>query len=422
MTLLLKNVRYLDWYNFSIVEGHVLVDEGIKGKMQILEKLPDEISPGTEVVDLEYKLLTKSFVNGHHHIYSTLARGMPMPETMPNNFVEILQKIWWKVDKALDMKMIEASALFAAMDAAKRGTTFIIDHHASPNAIFDSLDTIAQAFERVGVSHLLCYEISDRDGLNKRDEGLEETRNYLKYHDALVGLHASFTVSDETLERAVALAGEFDTGIHIHLAEDEADRVESLRKYGAEPLARLQKYGALDMPKSILGHAIHLNEEEKKSIAQSQAWIVQNMESNLNNKVGVFQGDLFENKVFLGTDGMHNDMLRSSQAAYFTGLNHEEMSPVKAYARLRAAHWYLSNNHWEGDGSNNLIVLDYESPTPVHPMNFPAHFIYGLDSTHIDSVIANGRFVVRNGKAVNVDEKEVVAKAQEQALRLWAKI
>jgi hypothetical protein len=115
-------------------------------------------------------------------------------------------------------------------------------------------------------------------------------------------------------------------------------------------------------------------------------------------------------------------MLRSSKAAYFAGLNHEKMNPAKAYARFRAAHWYLSSNKFSGDGSNNLVILDYETPTPVHPMNFPGHFIYGLDSNHVDSVISNGRFIVKQGVAVLVDEREIIAKAQEQALRLWAKL
>ncbi len=422
MTLLLKNVKYIHENNFSIFEGHLLVEEGKNGKTTFLKEIPDQIQAETKILDLNHRYVSKSFVNGHHHVYSTLARGMPMPKDFPKNFLEILQKIWWKVDKALDLEMIKASAAFAAMEAAKNGVTFVIDHHASPSSIYDSLDTIAQTFDKQRINHLLCYEISDRDGVEPRDQGLEETDNYLKYREGLVGLHANFTVSDESLERAMLLVEKYHSGIHIHLEEDTADKKITLEKYGSTPTQRLKNFGALDSSKTILAHALHISKEERETIQNSKAWIVENIESNLNNKVGVFKGDFLGERIMLGTDGMHNDMIQSTQAAYFTGLNHEMMSPQTAYSRFRGADQYLKQNKINGHSSNNLVIFDYSSPTPLHPENFLGHFMYGLRSHHIESVISNGHFIVKDKIYLPKNENEIIAYAQEQAIRLWEKL
>ena len=219
--ILLKNATYIDWKTLEFKNTNILVEDGLKGKIQFTK---DENSNTTEVIDCKGKLVTKSFAVGHHHVYSALARGMGAPKKNPENFYEILEYIWWTLDKALDKDMIEASALTTAMACAKTGSTFVIDHHASPNFIEGSQKIIANAFDKVGVSHLLCYEITDRDGIEKAEQGLAETENYLKSHQGLVGLHASFTVNDEIMRRSVDLMKKMNSGIHIHVAEDLYDQ------------------------------------------------------------------------------------------------------------------------------------------------------------------------------------------------------
>ena len=420
MSILLKNATYIYPETLGFTNSHILVEEGVDGMISFLSSVPSD--PGMQVIDCTGKYVTQSFVCGHHHVYSALARGMGAPKKTPENFNEILEYVWWSLDKCLDAEMIEASALYTAMASLKNGVTFVIDHHASPFAIGGSLDIIATAFEKVGASHLLCYEISDRDGTQKAQEGLMETAEYLEENQGLVGLHASFTVSDDTLQKAVRVAKHFDTGIHIHVAEAQSDQDHCVEKYGKRVIERLQKAGALSSPKTILGHCLHLSEKEKEIIAASPVWVVQNTESNLNNKVGFFNAAGLGNNIMMGTDGMHSDMLRSAKAAFFVGQNFDTIGYDSVYQRFRNADKYLNNNGFKGHGPNNLVVLDYDSPTPFNQGNFLGHFVFGLDSRHVQHVISQGKLVVENQHLLTVDEEKILASAKIQAERLWAKM
>jgi putative selenium metabolism protein SsnA len=420
MSLLLKNGTYIHPKTLEFTISHILVEEGENGGIKFIKDIPSD--PNIPVIDCSGKYITQSFVCGHHHVYSALARGMGAPKKNPENFNEILEYVWWTLDKTLDAEMIEASALYTAMACVKNGVTFVIDHHASPNAITGSLDIIANAFEKVGASHLLCYEISDRDGLDNAEEGLNETAEYLKNHQGLVGLHASFTVSDDTLKKSVELAKQTDTGIHIHVAEAESDQNHCVANYGKRVIERLQKFGVLESGKTILGHCLHLSENEKKIISNSPAWVVQNTESNLNNKVGYFNAEGLGENIMMGTDGMHSDMLRSAKAAFFVGQNFDSIGYDSVYHRFRNADKYLKSNGFKGHGPNNLVVLDYDSPTPFNTGNFYGHFVFGLESKHVQHVISQGRLIVENRKILTVDEEKILADARIQAERLWSKM
>jgi len=420
MSLLLKNGTYIHPETLEFATSHILVEEGVSGKISFLKDIPDNNS--YPILDCSGKYITQSFVCGHHHVYSALSRGMGAPKKNPENFNEILEYVWWTLDKCLDAEMIEASAFYTAMACIKNGVTFVIDHHASPNAIKGSLEIIASAFEKVGASHLLCYEITDRDGLDKTAEGLNETNEYLKNHQGLVGLHASFTVSDNTLKKSVDLAKQLDTGIHIHVAEAESDQEHCIDNYGIRVIERLQKFGALESGKTILGHCLHLSENEKKIISKSPVWVVQNTESNLNNKVGFFNAAGLGENIMIGTDGMHSDMLRSAKAAFFVGQNFDTIGYDSVYQRFRNADKYLQTNGFLGHGPNNLVVLDYDTPSPFNTGNFYGHFVFGIESKHVQHVISQGRLVVENRKILTVDEEEILANARIQAERLWVKM
>jgi cytosine/adenosine deaminase-related metal-dependent hydrolase len=318
--------------------------------------------------------------------------------------------------------MIEASALFTAMECAKNGVTYAIDHHASPFAIDGSLETIANAFDKVGVSHLLCYEISDRDGEKIANNGLAETDAYLSKNQGLVGLHASFTVGDKTMKQASDLVNKYNSGAHIHVAEDKFDQDECKRNHGIGVIVRLKNFGFLDMPKTILAHCIHISDKERELLKDSKCHIVQNAESNLNNAVGFFSSKGLGENIMLGTDGMHSNMIRSAQASYFNGIGIENNGPADIYNRLRNVHHYINNNDFNGDGENNLLVLDYPSPTELNQQNFLSHFFYGFESKYIQHVISDGKLIVKDQKIQTVDEEEILIFAKEQANRLWSKL
>ena len=425
MTLYLKDATYIDWKTLAFRSGHLAVDDGVDRGIRFLDALPPQDRRGADdrVLDCSRRLVTKSFGCGHHHIYSALARGMPAPSKIPGNFSEILQYIWWHLDKSLDTEMIEASALVSALYCAKNGVTFVIDHHASPFAIENSLETIAGAFDRVGISHLLCYEISDRDGEGPGEEGLEETDRYLSSgRQGHVGLHASFTVGEDLLNLAVALARKHNTGLHVHVAEDAMDQESCLRQHNKRVVERYTEAGVLDLTRSILSHCIHLDEKEKDLIRQSGVWVAQNTESNLNNNVGVTNYRELGEKIILGTDGMHSDMLRSAKAAFLTGQGTEGLDMAGVYSRFRKIHDYIGDNGFSGDGDNNLVILDYDSPTDIDESNFLGHFVYGIDVRHVDSVISAGKLIVENKRLLTAAEDEILAFSRQMGRKLWQKM
>lgn len=418
--ILLKNGTFIDWQTLEFKQNDLLVEEGANGKLQFVSG--NVITGQEKIIDCSGKFITKSFSCGHHHVYSALARGMGAPKKNPENFLEILQYVWWTLDKALDLEIIRYSALATAMSCAKNGVTFAIDHHASPFAVEGSLETIAKAFDEVGVGHLLCYEISDRDGMEISRKGLAESAAYLSGRQGLVGLHASFTVGDETLRQAVTLAGQTQSGIHVHVAEDECDQVHCLTHYNKRVIERFEEAGVLEFSKTILGHCLHLTQNERNRVAGSPAWIVQNTESNLNNQVGNFNSAGLGQNIMMGTDGMNSDMLRSAKLAFFAGHNYDQIDYAETYRRFRNVHHYIARNAFSGDGENNLVVLDYDTPTPLTGNNFLGHFLFGIESRHVAHVISNGKLIVENGNILTVNEAEILTETKKQAARLWKKM
>ncbi|PID78938.1 amidohydrolase [bacterium DOLZORAL124_64_63] len=425
MSVFLKNARWLDWKSCASQDTHLKVEKGWEGGVEPVATVPDaaDLAAGDTVIDCGGKLVTRAFACGHHHIYSTLARGMPAPPHTPTNFPEILKYVWWRLDKCLDLDMIRASALASAIYCARNGVTFCIDHHASPFAVEGSLRTIADAFDEVGIGHLLCYEMSDRDGEGPREAGLAEHEAYLSAGgQGHVGLHASFTVSDSLLAAAVEQARRHGTGLHIHVAEDVADQEACLQEHGKRVVERLHEAGGLESSRTILGHCIHLSENEKRLVRDSGVWVVQNTESNLNNNVGLANYYQITDNVMLGTDGMHCDMLRSAKAAFLSGQPVEGTGYDTIYERFRNVHRYLADNGFGGDGENNLVILDYDAPTELTAGNFLGHFVHGLGASHVRTVIANGEVILRDGRPTRVDEQEVLAFAREMGNKLWAKM
>lgn len=423
MQILLTNCTYIHWETLKFQQGHILVDQGDQGGIRFLNDLPNDSDlKKYQVLDCSGKLVTKAFAIGHHHVYSALARGMPAPAVKPANFREILQNIWWTLDKNLDKDSIHFSALVTAMAAARAGSTFVIDHHASPGHIRGALKIIASAFRQVGVGHLLCYEATDRDGKDKAMEGLEETDSYLSSNQGLVGLHASFTVGDDTLHKAVQLMHRHQSGIHMHLAEDKSDQQHCLQNYYQRVVMRLNEAGVLDSSKTILVHGLHLDPVERKMIRSKPCWVAQNTESNLKNRVGIFSDKLLGDNIMLGTDGMHGDMLRSAKACYFAGQPTDQISFKQTYQRFRNVHRYLHTNGFKGDADNNLVVIDYDSPTELNAENFPAHFVFGLSAEHITHVISGGQLIIKNRAFQTIDQGSVLAEAAKHAKQLWKRM
>ncbi|MBN1648860.1 MAG: amidohydrolase family protein, partial [Spirochaetales bacterium] len=275
--MIIKNCRYLDWKDLSFASCDLVVEEGRGGGLEksgvkSVAGMGSGQKKGGVEIDAGGRIVTRAFGCGHHHIYSALARGMPAPGKPPVDFVGILRNIWWVLDRSLDTDMIRASAETTALDLIRNGCSLVIDHHASPFSCEGSLQIIHEVLERTGLNHVLCYEMSDRDGDKAARQGLAESEAYLKSgNPALVGLHASFTVENWLYEAALDLAGRYHSGIHIHAAEGLYDVLYCLKRYGITLAERLAPVLAMD--KSIVVHCIHFDDQEREMLAAGRAWI-----------------------------------------------------------------------------------------------------------------------------------------------------
>jgi putative selenium metabolism protein SsnA len=390
-------------------------------------------SGATPHIDCSGCLVIPGNVCAHTHVYSALARGMPYALEPPHNFVEILQRVWWRLDRALDEGSVRASARIGAMDALLAGTTTLVDHHASPNAIDGSLDVIAEAFRSIGLRSVLCYEVSDRDGPERARAGVEENRRFLAADHGplvrgMVGAHASFTLTEDTLASCVDVALAAQVGIHVHAAEDGADERDSRARFGKSVAARLKEAGALTHD-SLLAHCVHLDQDECRLVRDAGTTVAHNARSNMNNGVG--RTPLAElDSVAVGTDGIGADMFEESRIGFFRLREDTLDAPFDwPLAHLAEGGRLAGRIFGEpllgmiGPGAPaDLVVLDYEAPAPLDGGNLPGHWVFGLSSRAVRDVIVAGEPIVRNRRLTRVDQEEISRKAAVDAKRLWNRL
>jgi len=412
-----------------VVEGDRIVQVG------------GDVADGVTKVFAGGCVVLPAFAVGHTHLYSALACGMPPPRLSPTSFLEILERVWWRLDKALDDETVHVSALVGAVAAARMGAAFVVDHHASPNAIDGSLDRIASALDIVGVRGALCYETSDRDGPERRDAGLRENERFLArrqsgetHHGALVGAHAPFTLEDGTLDALKDLAQRSGAGLHVHVAEDETDGADA-QKRGQDLAARLERLGA-DRPGSIVAHAVHLPGPSIDALTRAGAWVVTNARSNMNNAVGLSRAA--GPRVALGTDGIGADMIAEAQAHFFrhaeakdglAGLAVARLAASQALARLlggdarRGAVPAEERAPRVAPGERaDLAILAYDPATPLTEANLAGHVLFGWSSALVRDTMVGGRFVLRDRVIQTLDEAALLAKARVLAKRLWERM
>jgi putative selenium metabolism protein SsnA len=419
------------WNGSVVTEEESIVGVGNATEMR-------QLFPNAQVVDCEGKIILPGFICAHHHFYSTMARGMAIPGEPASNFVEILERLWWKVDRALVEEDITLSAQIPLIECIRNGTTTVIDHHASPSASDGSLDLIESAVRLAGIRASLCYEVSDR---NRVGEGLEENARFIQKIGkgdgqiaAMMGLHASFTLSDETLEKCVSIAKDAGVGCHIHVAEDFADEEDSLNKYGMRTVNRLDQLG-VSGPKSLFVHCVHIDESEMDILAATKTSVVHNPESNMNNAVGVtpllklLQKNIL---VGLGSDGMSSDMLAQMRCAY---LLHRLANNDPRVAFLEAPKLLLENNadiverqfgirvgEIAEDLPADLAILDYQPPTVLSEANFLGHLIFGLVDATVDTTVCRGKILMQNKKLLTMDEERIAARSRELTPQMWQRL
>ena len=436
MSLVLKHAIVCTFDPPTLAQADLRIEGG-----NIVERGQLEAREHEEVINLDGKLVLPGMVCAHTHLYSALSRGMPSPPRTPTNFKEILELVWWRLDRALDEETIYWSAIVGAMDAARAGTTCLFDHHASPSHIAGSLQIVREAIERVGLRAVLCYEVTDRGGTHEREQGLDESLAFLTWLRAspptssqtapvlvrgMVGAHASFTLSDESLDYCAELMKEFDAGLHIHAAEDRWDVIDAESRYKIGVVERLARHSALNS-RTILAHGVHLSDEDIKIAQSAGVWFAHNPRSNMNNQVGYAPLEKFGDRIVLGTDGIGGDMFEESHFAFFKGRDARIRFGANNWLRVLANNQVLASEAFacdlrklEAGSAADLIVVDYQSPTPLTTDNLAWHLMFGMNSSGVEDVMVNGKFVIRNRRSTADDG--LYEEARKASEKLWEKL
>lgn len=402
--------------------------------------------PDTERLDAKGMLVMPGMICAHTHFYGAFARGMYIPGPPMRDFPEILTRLWWPLDRALDAEGVRFSALGPLIDAIRFGTTTLIDHHASNRFIDGSLDVIAEAVEETGLRACLCYEVSDRDGPDVAAAGIRENVRFIQKARgaanprlaATFGLHAALTLSDATLADCLAEAKRlsggvgYNVGFHIHAAEGTADREHSLATYRLRTLDRLAERGILG-PHTIIAHAIDIDAWEMGLLRETGTWVSHQPRSNMNNAVGVadltawLRGGL---RAVLGNDGFSNDMFTEMKTAYLlhkAARNDPRALPADQLLRLAVAgnsvlatqFFPRSLGRLEPGAFADLILVDYDPPTPLTLDNLPWHLIFGFDGRNVDTTIVGGRVLMAGRQIPHLDVERITARSREVARATW---
>ncbi len=380
-------------------------------------------------------LIMPGLVNLHHHFYSALARGLD-PGTTMRDFGEVLDRLWWRLDRALDIETVRVSARLSAAECVRWGNTTVFDHHASPSCVAGSLNAIAGAMAEAGLSAVLCYEVTDRNGRAEASAGIEENLHFLDQHRGdprirgVFGLHASFTLREETLEEIARRRRELD-GCHIHVAEDPIDVSASHRTFGIGPVARLERFGLLD-ERALLAHGIHLEPEDYQTVARRGATVIHNPESNNNNGVGRLDTVSAAGhgcRLGLGTDGMSSAVQRALRSAFLThrGATRDPSSGFEVLPELLATNVEVARRFFDQPllgtlapgAPADVIVIDAPPPTPIGAENFFGHLVYGLSEAPVRHTVARGRLLLEDFRHRTIDPEALAARARELSPALW---
>ncbi|MBU3106837.1 putative aminohydrolase SsnA [Clostridium gasigenes] len=395
-----------------------------------------------EFIDAEGNIIMPGLINTHHHIYSAFARGLILDNPPARKFTDILKNVWWKIDKKLNSEDIKYSAYTTLIDCVKNGVTTVFDHHASPMAIEGSLFIIADAAKDLGIRGVYSYEVSDRDGDEVLNTGIKENVNFINYASNLeddmtkgmFGMHASFTLSDESLNKCVESMKGLDAGYHIHAAEGIEDLNHCLEYHDKRVVERLMDFGILG-EKTLAVHCIHINKKEIDILKKTNTNVINNPESNMGNAVGcapVMEMMKNEVTVGLGTDGYTSDMLESMKMENIihkhnlcdSNIGFAETSKMifENNSKIAAQYFNKPLGILKEGAYADIIVVDYNPLTPINKNNLNGHIMFGLSGRSVETTIINGKVIMKNREIITVDEKKIFDESREVAEKLWEKL
>lgn len=435
--IILKNATVIQFYPSQVISGVdvVIENEYIK---EVGKNIADNYK-AEKIIDATNKIVAPGIVCAHNHFYSALARGILADIKPSTDFISILKNLWWRLDRALDEESLYYSGLIAALEAIKCGTTSVIDHHASPSFIKGSLSILQKSFEQIGLRGILAYEITDRNGLLGMQEGInesalflqkiktEKTENKLHLIEAAVGGHAPFTLNDTALKLMSELISATNSGIHLHVAEDQYDSSFSHHNFGKDILERLEDHNLLN-EKSILVHGVHLTNNDLEILNQHDAFLVHNPRSNMNNSVGYMNRLLQIKNLGLGTDGIGANMFEETKFAFFKNqevkgnLSYSDFMKILQNGNVLLERYFESKFGKITEGyAADVVVLDYQAPTPLQSENLAGHFLFGFSSRDVETVVVSGK-VIYEKRVFTFDTSGIYKEAQKAAKKLWSKM
>lgn len=442
--MIISNGKIITWSNPNeILEGKAILIDGqkilrIDTKENLIRDFPEE-----EILDAGGQYVMPGLICAHTHFYGAYSRGLAIPGDAPESFPQILDKLWWSLDKSLDNDSVASSAWVCVIDAIKHGNTTLIDHHASPHAISDSLDVIAEVIDNTGIRASLCYEVTDRDGESKAREGIKENVRFIKRISsgdnldgrlaATFGLHASLTLSDSTLNMCRE-ANDANYGFHVHVAEHPVDEYDSLKKSGKRVVDRLFEKGILS-EKSIVAHAVHVDAKEIELLASTKTWVSHQPRSNMNNAVGIGNMESMMRagvKVCLGNDGFSNTMWDEWKTTYLVHklvnldprrMNGYDIVNMAVYqnAALATQQFGLPIGSIAPGSQADLIFVDYQPFTELSAGNLPWHILFGMHHSMVTMTMVAGKVLMKNRKLLHIDELKIINDAYQNHKSVWEK-
>ena len=390
--------------------------------------------PDAEYIDAKGGLIMPAFINVHEHIYSSFARGLSIKGYDPKGFLDILDGMWWTIDRNLTLRDTYLSAMATYVDCIKNGVTTVFDHHASFGSIGGSLFEIERAAKEAGVRSCLCYEVSDRDGMDKTRASVMENAEFIRHAlkddsgmiAGMMGMHAQFTISDETFALAAENKPE-EVGYHIHVAEGIEDLHHCLKHYGKRIVDRLMDHGILG-GKTLLGHCIYINPHEMDLLKETDTMVVHNPESNMGNACGCPPAmELVRRGILtgLGTDGYTHDMMESFKVANVLH-KHHLCDPNAAWTEvprmLFENNAKIAGRYFEPElgvlregAAGDVIIVAYDPLTPMDENNINGHLVFGVTGHDVVTTVANGKVLMKDRRLTRIDEEKVMADCRQAA-------
>ena len=441
--MLIINGKVITWEqpNRVLEDYAVLIKDGKIHKVEAQKKLLADY-PEEEYLDAKGQLVMPGNICAHTHFYGAYSRGMAIPGAAPDSFPTILEKLWWPLDRSLTLEDVKYSAYVCIIEAIQHGTTTLIDHHASQNAVRGSLAEIAKVVEETGIRASLCYEVTDRDGEERTQQGIDENLENIRWVKrdkpfngrlgATFGLHASLTLSENTLEKCRQECPE-DVGFHIHVAEHSVDQYKTQEISGLRVVDRLYKHGILG-PRSIAVHAVHVDGKEMELLRDTGTWVTHQPRSNMNNAVGIAQIESMMRmgiKVSLGNDGFSNAMWEEWKTCYLAhklwNLDPRRMGGYAVQEMAIYNNSELATQQFGGDvigklvpgAKADIILVDYKPFTPMTEGNLPWHILFGFHESMITTTIVDGKVLMKDREILTVDVDKIFHEALKGAPALW---